>query len=191
MLTAPSMKLFSALTTLALCGFLVAVFTAQHGCASDCGAHCPATSAYIGSIDDTQLDVDFDVYGPACPPRSAAVCTGDQSSTTCTHTTIAGQSPGPCDVLVAFNPYTDGRQWEVVHLQFAEPYSAPGTCCGGYPVIGTSTYIIPDHPSQGGVYAYGDGGAKFYDAITFVTDGGADGAPDGGADAAPDALPGG
>ena len=184
------MKLISALTAIALAGFLVAVFTAQHGCASDCGAHCPATSVYFGSIDDAQLDVAFDVYGPACPARETAICTGDMGNNSCTHTTIAGQSPGACDVLVAFNPNTDGRQWEVVHLEFGQPYSAPGTCCQGYPVIGPSTYIIPDHPNQGGVYAYGDGGAKFYDAITFVTDGGTDGGPDGAADGATDARPG-
>jgi hypothetical protein len=184
------MKFFSSLTAIALAGFLVAVFTAQPGCGSNCGANCPATGVYFGSIDSANLDVAFDVYGPACPPRSSAICTGDQASSYCTHTTITGQSPGACDVLVAFNPYTDGRQWEVIHLQFGQPYSAPGTCCNGYPVIGPSTYIIPDHPSQGGVYAYGDGGAKFYDGITFVTDGGADGAPDGGVDGATDARPG-
>jgi hypothetical protein len=185
------MKLISSLFVLAAAGVLLALATAQHGCASNCGANCPATTAYIGSIDNADLPVAFDVYGPACPPRSSVLCIGDQANTSCTHTTVTGQSPGACDVLVAFNPYTDGRQWEVIHLQFSEPYSAPGTCCKGYPVVGPSTYIIPDFPNQGGVYAYGDGGAKFYDGITFVTDGGADGARDGGADGgATDALPG-
>jgi len=179
------MKLISALTAIAVAGFLVAVFTAQHGCASNCAANCPTTSAYLGSIDDGQLSVAFDVYGPTCPPRSSAICVGNMGNSSCTHTTVTGLAPGACDVLVAFNPYTDGRQWEVVHLQFGQPYSAPGTCCQGYPLIGPSTYIIPDYPSQGGVYAYGDGGAKFYDGITYVTDGGADGAADGGADALP------
>ena len=181
------MKLISSFTAIALAGFLVAIFTAQHGCASNCAENCPATSAYIGSIDNNELDIAFDVYGPACPDRSNVLCIGDEESNYCTHTTIVGQSAGTCDVLVAFNPYTDGRQWEVVHLEFGQPYSAPGTCCQGYPVIGPSTYIIPDHPNQGGIYAYGDGGAKFYDGITFVTDAGADGAPDAGAT---DALPG-
>ncbi len=47
-----SLKLFSSLAAAALFGFLLAVFTAQHGCASNCGNDCPATTVYIGSSDD-------------------------------------------------------------------------------------------------------------------------------------------
>ncbi len=191
MLTAHPMKLLSALTVLALAGFLLAVFTAQPGCASNCGANCPSPTAYIGSSDDYQLDVAFDVYGPACPSRSSVVCIGDQGNTTCTHTTVTGQAQSWCDVLVAFNPYTDGRPSQIVHLEFGPPYSAPGTCCEGFPVVGPTTFIIPDHPSQGGVYATTDGGTRFYDAITFVTDGGADSAGDAARDAGTDAPQGG
>jgi hypothetical protein len=180
------MKLFSALTAVALAGFLLAVVTAQHGCATNCAATCPSPTAYIGSADDYQLNVAFDVYGPACPPRSSVLCTGDEANTTCTHTTITGQAQSWCDVLVAFDPDLDGRPSEVIHLEFGPTYSAPGTCCQGWPVVGPSTYIIPDHPSGGGVYATTDGGTRFYDAITYVTDGGADGASDAGADAARD-----
>src|SRR5262245_51604754 len=146
------MKLFSSFAALGFLGFLLALFTAQHGCASKCGEYCPATTVYIGSPDDTELNVEFDVDGPACPPRYSVGCTGDENTTYCTHTTITGQSPGACDVLVAFDPYDDGRPWQIIHLEFGQPYNAPGTCCQGYPVIGPSTYIIPDHPQQGGVY---------------------------------------
>jgi hypothetical protein len=191
MLTPHPMKLLSALTVLAVAGFLLAVFTAQPGCASNCAANCPTPTAYIGSSDDYQLSVAFDVYGPACPSRSSALCIGDGANTSCTHTTISGQAPGWCDVLVAFDPYTDGRPWEVVHLEFGPTYSAPGTCCEGYPVIGPSTYIIPDHAAGGGVYATTDGGTRFYDAITYVTDGSADGAGDAARDAGTDASDGG
>jgi hypothetical protein len=182
MLHARSMKLFSGLTAVALVGFLLAVFTAQHGCASNCATNCPATAAYIGSSDDVNLAVAFDVNGPACPPRGTVFCTGDEYNTDCTHTIITGQAASWCDVLVLFDPNADGRPEEVIHLEFGQPYSAPGTCCTGYPVIGPASYIIPDYPKQGGIYATTDGGTRFYDGISYVTDGGAD-----GGDAATDA----
>jgi hypothetical protein len=191
------LKLVSSLTAAGLAGFLLALFTAQHGCSSDCASNCPAQLVYIGSADNAELsgDISFDVYGPACPPESSVICLGDMSSTSCTHTTVTGQSMGGCDVLVAFNPYTDMRPWEIIHLQFAAPSNAPGTCCPGYPVIGPSTYIIPDHPTQGGVYGTYDGGQKIYSNITYA-DGGASADPDAsraadGATADAGALPGG
>ena len=144
-----SLKLLSSLTAAALVGFLLAVVTAQHGCASNCGTNCPATTVYIGSSDNAELPVAFDVDGPACPPASSVLCIGDESTTACTHTTITGLAVGRCDVLVQFDPYTDGRASEIVQLQFGPPYSAPGTCCKGYQVLGPSTYIIPDHPNGG------------------------------------------
>ena len=190
-----SLKLFSSLTAAALVGFLLAVFTAQHGCASNCGSNCPARTVYIGSSDDVELSVGFDVNGPACPPASAVLCTGDESTTYCTHTTVTGVGPGRCDVLVQFDPYSDGRPSEVIQLEFGTPYSAPGTCCKGYPVLGPSTYIIPDHAAGGGIYSTVDGGDREYDAIFILRDGGADagadaadgsaGARDAGADASP------
>jgi hypothetical protein len=184
------MKLFSSLTVAALVGFLLAVFTVQHGCASNCGNNCPATTVYIGSSDNAELSIAFDVYGPACPRASSVLCTGDESTTSCTHTGITALSPGRCDVLVVFDPYTDGRPSEIVHLEFGQPYSAPGTCCNGFPVVGPSTYIIPDHPSGGEIYSTTDGGSRDYDAIFVIHDGAADatgdaGARDAGADSAP------
>ncbi len=175
------MKLFSSLAAAALVGFLIALVTAQHGCASDCGNNCPATTVYIGSSDNAELSVAFDVNGPACPPASSVICTGDESSTYCTHTSVTGQAAGRCDVLVQFNPYTDGRASEIVELQFGAPYSAPGTCCKGFPVVGPSTYIIPDYPKGGGIYGTTDGGDREYDAIYVIRDGAAD-ASDAGAD---------
>ncbi|HLK91988.1 MAG TPA: hypothetical protein VKZ18_19005 [Polyangia bacterium] len=180
-----SMKVLSSLAAAGVVGFLIALFTAQHGCASNCGSNCPATTVYIGSTDNYQLPVAFDVYGPACPPESSVVCTGDESSTSCTHTTITGQAPSWCDVLVQFEPYVDGRPNQIIHLQFDQPYSAPGTCCDGYPVIGTSTYVIPDHPNGGGVYGLetvGDAAIKDYDAITTLHDAAAADAADAGTD---------
>ena len=182
-----SLKLFSSLTAAALVGFLLAVFTAQHGCASNCASTCPASTVYIGSSDNAELPIAFDVSGAACPPVSSVICTGDQSNTACTHTTITGQAVGRCDVLVVFDPYTDGRASEIVQLQFGAPYSAPGTCCKGYQVLGPSTYIIPDHPQGGGIYGTVDGGDRQYDAIFVIHDGGADagnGPADAGADSA-------
>ena len=188
-----SLKLFSSLTAAGLVGFLLAVFTAQHGCATNCAATCPASTVYIGSSDNAELPIAFDVYGPACPPVSSVICTGDQSTTSCTHTTITGQAVGRCDVLVVFDPYTDGRASEIVQLQFGAPYSAPGTCCKGYQVLGPTTYIIPDHPQGGRIYGTFDGGDHEYDAIYVIHDAGAD-AGDGSAgtrDAGADSLPGG
>jgi hypothetical protein len=179
------MKLFSSLTVAGLVGFLLAVFTAQHGCASNCASNCPATSVYIGSSDNAELPIGFDVNGPACPPISSVICTGDESTTACTHVTITGQAVGRCDVLVAFNPYTDGRASEIVQLQFGATYSAPGTCCKGYPVLGPSTYIIPDHPNGGQIYGTIDGGTRDYDAIFIIHDAAAD-ATDGSRDAGAD-----
>jgi hypothetical protein len=187
-----SLKLLSSLTAAALMGFLLAVVTAQHGCASNCATYCPAGTVYIGSSDDAELPVAFDVAGPACPPRSSVLCIGNGSTTACTHTTITGLGIGRCDVLVQFDPYTDGRASEIVQLQFGPPYSAPGTCCKGYQVLGPSTYIIPDHPNGGPIYGTVDGGDRQYDGIFVVHDASADaddsGARDAGADAAsPDA----
>ena len=96
-----------------------------------------------------------------------------------------------------FNPDTDGRASEIVQLQFGPPYSAPGTCCKGYQVIGPSTYIIPDHPKGGQIYGTFDGGDHEYDAIFIIHDAGADAGADAGdgstgaRDAGADALPGG
>jgi hypothetical protein len=185
------MKLFSSLTVAALLGFLLAVFTAQHGCASSCGNNCPATSVYIGSPDNTELAIAFDVNGPACPPADSVICTGDESTTACTHTYITGQAVGRCDVLVQFDPYVDGRPSEIIELEFGAPYNAPGTCCPGYPVLGPSNYVIPDHPSAGGIYSTTDGGERDYDAIVVIHDAGAD-ASDGSSaarDAGADSLP--
>ncbi len=182
-----SLKLFSSLTASALVGFLLAVFTAQHGCASNCASNCPAATVYIGSNDDAELSIGFDVNGPACPPASAVLCTGDESTTYCTHTTVTGVGPGRCDVLVQFDPYTDGRPSEVIQLEFGARTSAPGTCCKGYPVLGPSTYIIPDHPAGGGIYATIDGGNREYDAIFILHDGGADAGDSGARDAGADA----
>jgi hypothetical protein len=183
-----SLKLWSSLTAAALVGFLLAVVTAQHGCASNCAAYCPASTVYIGSSDNAELPVAFDVAGPACPPRSSVLCTGDQGTSSCTYTTVTGLGVGRCDVLVQFNPYTDGRPSEIIQLQFGPPYTAPGTCCKGYPVLGPSTYIIPDHPNGGPIYGTVDGGDKEYDAIFIVHDASVDatdsGARDAGADAA-------
>lgn len=184
------MKLISSFAALGLVGFLLALMTAQHGCASNCANNCPATTVYIGSPDDTQLSVAFTVNGPACPPVDSVVCTGDESQTTCTHTTITGQAASWCDVLVIFDPYTDGRPEQIVHLEFGQTQNVNGSCCAGYPVLGPDTYIIPDHPSGGGVYStWGDGSARDYDAITTLHDAAVGDAADGGTDAGADALP--
>ena len=177
------MKLFSSLTFVAdgaWSDFCWRVFTAQHGCASNCGNDCPATSVYIGSSDNAELPIAFDVNGPACPRASSVLCTGDESTTDCTHTTVTGLAVGRCDVLVVFNPYTDGRPSEIIQLEFGPPPNTPGTCCKGFPVIGPSTYIIPDHPSGGEIYSTVDGGNRDYDAIFVIHDAAAD-AADGSA----------
>ena len=185
-----SLKVWSSLTAAALIGFLLAVVTAQHGCASDCGNNCPATTVYIGSSDNAALPIAFDVAGPACPPASSVLCIGTQSNTACTHTTVTGQGVGRCDVLVQFDPDTDGRASEIVQLQFGPPYSAPGTCCKGYQVLGPSTYIVPDHPSGGTIYGTVDGGDRQYDAIFIIHDAGADGDDSGARDAGADGAAG-
>lgn len=184
-----SLKLLSSLAAAALGGFLLALFTAQHGCASNCASACPANTVYIGSSDNAELPIGFDVYGPACPPVSAVVCTGDESTTACTHTTITGQTVGRCDVLVVFNPDTDGRASEIIQLQFGPTTKAPGTCCKGYPVLGPATYIIPDHPTGGEIYGTADGGDRQYDAIFVIHDAGADAGDSGARDAGADSRP--
>jgi len=182
------MKLLSSLTVAAVVGFLLALFTAQHGCASSCGNDCPATTVYIGSSDNAELPVFFEVNGPACPGASSVGCTGDESTTACTHTTVIGQAIGRCDVLVEFDPYTDGRPSEIVQLQFVAPPTTPGTCCKGFPVMGPSTYVIPDHPGGGEIYSITPDGGRDYDAIFVIHDAAAD-AADGSRDAGTDSPP--
>src|SRR3954465_9866261 len=131
--------------------------------------------------------VAFGGAGPACPPRSSVLCIGSQGTNSCSHTTVTGLGVGRCDVLVQFNPYTDGRPSEIVQLQFGPPYSAPGTCCKGYQVLGPSTYIIPDHPNGGSIYGTVDGGDRQYDAIFIIRDASADANDSGARDAGSDA----
>ena len=52
-----------------------------------------------------------------------------------------------------------------------------GDCCQGYPVVGDSTFIIPDNPDAG--ITGSSGGA---DAVTIVVDAAASDGPDAGAD---------
>lgn len=83
---------------------------------------------------------------------------------------------GWCDVLVVFDPYTDGRPSQIIHLEFGQTNNTNGSCCAGYPVIGPDIYVIPDHPQSGGVYGTNaDGSTRGYDVISTLHDGGIDG----------------
>ena len=154
------MKLLSSLTAIALAGFLLAVFTAQHGCTSNCAEQLPVDHRLHRVDRRHRARHSLRRLRPGLPAALQRALHRRREHQLLHAHDHRRPDGGRCDVLVAFNPYTDGRQWEVIHLQFGQPTSAPGTCCNGYPVIGPSTYIIPDHPSQGGVYAYGDGGAQ-------------------------------
>ncbi|HTB58995.1 MAG TPA: hypothetical protein VLC06_14045 [Polyangia bacterium] len=167
-----SLKLLSSLTGAALVGFLLAVFTAQHGCASNCGGNCPITYAYIGDIDNYELAnvvTGFAMSGPACPAAGSVGCVGDELNTVCTHFTISASMPGSCDFYVTFSD----RPTEVVHLEYGPTQNSNGSCCRGYPVLGAQTYVIPDHASGGLIYPLNgpDGGAS---NVTVLTDGGID-----------------
>ena len=187
-----SLKFFSSLTAAGLVGFLLAVFTAQHGCASNCAANCPITYAYIGDVDNYELAnivTGFAMSGPACPAVDGIGCVGDESTTVCTHFTITASMPGSCDFYVTFSD----RPTEVVRLEFGTTQNSNGSCCRGYPVLGANTYVIPDHPSGGPIYPLKgiDGGVS---NVIVLTDGGLDAqghtqdaaaASDAGADSLP------
>jgi hypothetical protein len=186
------MKLFSSLSVAGVVGFLLAVFTAQHGCASNCASNCPITYAYIGDIDNYELAnivTGFAMSGPACPAPDGIGCIGDEMTTVCTHFTISASMPGRCNFYVTFSD----RPTEVVELEFGQTQNSNGSCCRGYPVVGASTYVIPDHPSGGPIYPLNgiDGGVS---NVIVLTDGGLDAqghtpdagaARDGGADSRP------
>ena len=183
------MKIKSVLalsTVAATAGFALAILTAPAGCASNCGANCPAATVYIGTNDNQELNgilTDLEVNGPACPPQSAITCWGDRLTTTCTHTTITATQPGRCDILFGFSD----RPSEIVRLQFGPVVNANGSCCNGYPVEGPSVYTIPAKPT-GPIYSGTvDAGTYDTDAIVVLVDAGAathDAAtPDAGADA--------
>lgn len=186
------MKLISSLFVLAAAGALLAVVTAQHGCASSCGNNCPNTAVYIGSIDNHELAgviTGFAMYGPACP--SITGCVGDRLNTTCTHFTVTASQPGTCDFYVTFSD----RPTEVVHLTYGPTQNSGGSCCQGYPPLGPNTYAIPDSPAGGLIYPvdgwdggpsnvdlYGDGSTQ--DANRDANHGAtSDAARDAGADA--------
>ena len=176
-------KLLSLLTLAAAAGFAVALFSA-HGCISNCAGNCPTTSVYIGDPDDYELNgilLDLEVNGPACPPSYGVVCVGDMTNTGCTHTSITGQKPGWCDVLFVFSD----RPNEILHLEFGDTVNANGSCCQGFPVIGPSSYTIPDKPT-GPIYS-GTPGTPTYstDAITLLRDAAVDAPRDAGADSLP------
>jgi hypothetical protein len=178
--------LLSVLTiAAAAAGFAAALF-GNSGCGSTCAQNCPATTVYIGSNDNHELNgilTNLDVMGPACPPSYGLGCSGDGTTTICTNVTITAQHPGACDVLLVFSD----RPSEIVHLKFGETVNANGSCCRGYPVIGPSVYTIPDKPT-GPIYSGGfDGGPIDTDAVTVLTDAGTtttkpDAARDAGAD---------
>jgi hypothetical protein len=178
-------KLASLLTLAAAAGFAVALFTAP-GCASNCGEVCPATTVWVSSPDNRELNgilEDLQVAGDACPPGFGVYCNGDQYQTGCTHVTITAQKPGECDVLFVFSD----RPNEILHLQFGPTMNSNGTCCKGYPVLGPWLYTIPDKPT-GPIYSGGgDAGPIDTDAITIVTDAAPPTATDAGTDAARDA----
>jgi hypothetical protein len=194
----PSLKLLSSLSAAGLVGFLVAVFTAQHGCASNCAGNCPITYAYIGDTDNYELAnvvTGFAMSGPACPPVDGIGCVGDEMTTICTHFTITASMPGSCDFYVTFSD----RPTEVVRLEYGPPQNSNGSCCRGYPVLGPNVYVIPNHASGGPIYPLNgsDGGVS---NVVVLTDGGLDAqghTPDAGAardagagrDAGADSLP--
>ncbi len=175
-----------ALVAAAAAGFCLAVFTAP-GCASNCGGNCPDATVYVGSKDNYELNGilgDIEVDGPACPPRSSALCVGDRATTRCTHTTITAVQPGWCNVAFVFGD----RPTEILHLEFGPTMNANGSCCKGFPVLGPSVYIIPDKPT-GPIYS-GTPGTPTYstDAITVLTDAATDGPRDAAADGPRDAA---
>lgn len=180
-------RLVPSLTAAAGLGILLGALS-SHGCASNCAANCPNTTAFIGNTDNYELGsilTSINLYGPACPTYGFT-CVGDESTTACTHLSIVGQAVGECDVELTF---TD-RPSEVVHLQFGATQNSNGSCCSGYPVVGPSFFTIPDKPT-GPIYV-GDADVP-NDAVTVEVDAGHDAGHDAGAektDAGTDAPPG-
>jgi hypothetical protein len=165
---------FLGVAAAATIGFVTALLTGG-GCASNCGADCPATMVYIGSANNQELNgilTDIEVDGDGCPPRAAALCVGDRSTPTCTHVTITAPQPGACNVLFTFSD----RPSEIVRLQFGPTINANGSCCKGYPVAGPSVYTIPVKPT-GPIYSGSvDAGTYSTDAVVVMpTDAGAGG----------------
>jgi hypothetical protein len=165
----------SCATVAAVLGALLVTFTFQ-GCGSNCADGCPATTVWIGSPDASQLLIkQINVNGPACPAPATVHCYGNYNAT-CSDFTLAARAVGRCDVEVVFG---DGRPSQVVHLEFGPTQKGGGSCCQGYPVIGSSIYAIPDTPDGGGeIYSTGEGGVMNYDAISIVPDASVDVATD-------------
>ncbi|HEY4393756.1 MAG TPA: hypothetical protein VGP64_06820 [Polyangia bacterium] len=174
------MKLISSLIVLAVLGSLLALVTAQPGCAGSCASNCPTLSVYIGDLDNYELGgvvTGFVMDGPACP--NTAGCVGDEVNTVCTHFSLEAPRPGRCDFYITFSD----RPSEVVHLTFGPTQNSAGTCCQGYPPVGPNIYVIPDFPSGGLIYPKDgwDGGPT---NVTLYNDGSTeDAARDAGADA--------
>jgi len=174
--------LFPILALAGAVGFALATL-GSHGCTSNCAEHCPATTVLVGSNDDAELSgilTNLDINGTACPSRGSVVCIGDPGNTSCSSVSITAPQSGWCDILFVFSD----RPSEILRLQFSNTINTNGSCCQGYPVIGPSTYTIPDKPT-GPIYS-GTIGTPTYDtdAALILIDGGADAAHrDGGADA--------
>jgi len=165
-----------AAVALTLIGVVLAVLMASGaGCGGSC-SDCPPTSVLVSSSANVDLMLTapgLTWSGPACPPYPPA-CRGDGVNTFCTYIIVTGRAAGECALTLWFSD----RPVQVVHAQFGSQ-SAAHACCGGFPVVGETTFTVPTTADAG---IYGSDGAT--DAVTFLP-------PDGGAtgDAAPDAAP--
>ena len=100
-------------------GALVALFAgtlAVAGCASDCGANCPAVVFNVVATGGESLTVATATWtGDACATDQAPECRGNvDGSLPCVDFTIIGARAGTCRLDLTF---TDGRL----------PFSATGT----------------------------------------------------------------
>ena len=161
-----SLKLAVAATLTGTAGFLAGAvaLVAPAGCGSDCSnvTECPPILASIQAESNVDLPITYiERAGPSCP-QIRPLCRGDDMTTSCTHTEFYGGAPGFCEVRITFND----RPTEVVEFTFGEKVS----CCGGTPIIGESTYLIPLNPDAG-IYSAHDAGNDAV-RIYYPSDGG-------------------
>ncbi len=123
---------------------LVAAVLGVAGCASDCGANCPAATFDVVASYGENLSVATATWtGDACATDLTPECRGNlDGSLPCVRFTMVGVRSGSCRLDLTF---TDGRAPFGATANFG-PATQQG-CCQGFPVTGAAVVTVPPlHP---------------------------------------------
>jgi hypothetical protein len=116
------------------------------GCASKCGANCPATEVTVIASSGENLDwtvsldggVGTNWTGPACPLYPPS-CRGDEVNN-CQRFDILPSGPGVCDFTLIFST-TSKRDPFYVHTEFGSATTMG--CCQGFPALTPTLVTVP------------------------------------------------